>query len=42
MEDRGTGIMRMRDAMLNHGLDEPLITIADNEDVVALRAVTRP
>ena len=37
MEERGTGIMRMRDAMLNHGLDEPLITIADNEVVVVLR-----
>jgi predicted HTH transcriptional regulator len=37
MEERGTGIARMRDAMLNHGLDAPLITIADNEVVVTLK-----
>ncbi|KZK75230.1 MULTISPECIES: ATP-binding protein [Chlorobium/Pelodictyon group] len=36
MEERGTGITRMRDSMLNHGLDAPLIAIADNEVVVTL------
>ena len=29
MEQRGTGFARMRDAMLNHGLDEPVIAQQD-------------
>jgi len=37
MEERGTGIQRMRDAMLDHGLDQPAITIVDDEVVVTLR-----
>ncbi len=36
MEERGTGIQRMRDSMLNHGLDKPQITIVDHEVVVML------
>ncbi|MDX8406218.1 MAG: ATP-binding protein [Mariprofundus sp.] len=36
MEERGTGIQRMRDAMLDHGLDKPVITIVDDEVVVTL------
>lgn len=36
MEERGTGIQRMRDAMLDHGLDKPVITIVDEEVVVTL------
>lgn len=37
MEERGTGIQRMYDAMLDHGLDKPLITVVDNEVIVTLR-----
>jgi len=36
MEERGTGIQRMCDAMLDHGLDKPLISIVDDEVVVTL------
>lgn len=36
MEQRGTGFARMRDAMLNHGLEEPLITQQDGFFVVTL------
>ncbi|TLS68122.1 DUF4062 domain-containing protein [Mariprofundus erugo] len=36
MEERGTGIQRMRDAMLDHGLERPVITIVDDEVVVML------
>jgi predicted HTH transcriptional regulator len=37
MEERGTGIQRMQDAMLDHGLDKPLIEVVDNEVIVTLR-----
>lgn len=37
MEERGTGIQRMHDAMLDHGLDKPLIEVVDNEVIVTLR-----
>ena len=37
MEERGTGIQRMHDAMLDHGLDKPLIAAIDNEVIVTLR-----
>lgn len=36
MEERGTGIRRMKAAMLNHGLDEPKIGLIDGELVVTL------
>lgn len=36
MEQRGTGFARMRDAMLNHGLAEPLIAQQDGFFVVTL------
>lgn len=36
MEERGTGIQRMRDAMLDHGLEKPDISIIDDEVVVTL------
>lgn len=36
MEERGTGIQRMRDAMLDHGLDKPVISLLDGEVVVTL------
>lgn len=36
MEERGTGIMRMNDVMINHGLDKPEIKIIDGEVVVIL------
>ena len=36
MEQRGTGFARMRDAMLNHGLDEPVIAQQDGFFVVTL------
>jgi predicted HTH transcriptional regulator len=36
MEQRGTGFARMRDAMLNHGLDEPRIDQQDGFFVVTL------
>lgn len=36
MEERGTGIQRMRDAMLDHGLERPVISIVDDEVVVTL------
>jgi predicted HTH transcriptional regulator len=36
MEERGTGIQRMRDAMLDHGLESPVISIVDDEVVVSL------
>ena len=36
MEQRGTGFARMREAMLNHGLDEPRIDQQDGFFVVAL------
>jgi predicted HTH transcriptional regulator len=36
MEQRGTGFARMRDAMLNHGLDEPTLSCADGYFVVTL------
>jgi len=36
MEERGTGIQRMTDDMLNHGLDKPDIKIIDNEVNVIL------
>ncbi|NTU58612.1 MAG: DUF4062 domain-containing protein [Chlorobiaceae bacterium] len=34
MEERGTGIMRMQDAMLDHGLDKPVINLSDGEVVL--------
>jgi len=37
MEERGTGIQRMTDTMLDHGLDEPVFSIVDNEVQVLLR-----
>lgn len=37
MEERGTGIQRMRDAMLNHGLDKPEIKLSDGEVIVILK-----
>ena len=37
MEERGTGIQRMHDAMLDHGLYKPLIEVVDNEVIVTLR-----
>jgi len=36
MEERGTGIQRMTDAMLDHGLDSPEFNIIDDEVVVKL------
>ncbi|MGM0568542.1 MAG: ATP-binding protein [Elusimicrobiota bacterium] len=36
MEERGTGIQRMTEDMLNHGLDKPQIKIIDNEVKVIL------
>lgn len=36
MEQRGTGFARMRDAMLNHGLEEPVIAQQDGFFVVIL------
>lgn len=36
MEQRGTGFARMRDAMLNHGLDEPVIAQQDGFFIVTL------
>jgi len=36
MEQRGTGFARIRDAMLNHGLDEPIISQEDGFFVVTL------
>jgi len=36
MEQRGTGFARMREAMLNHGLDEPIIDQQDGFFVVTL------
>lgn len=36
MEERGTGIQRMRDAMLDHGLDLPVIRVVEDEVVVTL------
>ena len=36
MEERGTGIQRMRDVMLDHGLEKPDISIIDDEVVVTL------
>jgi predicted HTH transcriptional regulator len=36
MEQRGTGFARMRDAMLDHGLDEPVIAQQDGFFVVTL------
>ena len=36
MEQRGSGFARMRDAMLNHGLDEPKIDQQDGYFVVTL------
>ncbi len=36
MEQRGTGFARMRDAMLDHGLDEPKIDLQDGFFVVTL------
>jgi len=36
MEQRGTGFARMRDAMLNHGLDEPKIDQQDGFFIVTL------
>jgi predicted HTH transcriptional regulator len=37
MEQRGTGFARMRDAMLDHGLDVPNLTQGDGYFVVTLR-----
>ena len=34
MEQRGSGLARMRDAMLNHGLDAPTFTEQDGYFVV--------
>ena len=36
MEQRGTGFARMRDAMLNHGLDAPVLSQSDGYFVVTL------
>ncbi len=36
MEERGTGIQRMNDAMLNHGLDKPEIKLVEGEVMVIL------
>jgi len=36
MEERGTGILRMKAAMLQHGLDEPKLAIEDDYFVVTL------
>lgn len=36
MEQRGTGFARMRDAMLNHGMNEPIIAQQDGFFVVTL------
>lgn len=36
MEERGTGILRMKAAMLRHGLDEPKLSIDDDYFVVTL------
>jgi len=36
MEERGTGIQRMNDAMLNHGLDKPEIKLIEGEVMVIL------
>lgn len=36
MDDRGTGILRMKNAMLDHGLDEPQYAVDDGTFVVTL------
>jgi predicted HTH transcriptional regulator len=36
MEQRGTGFARMRDAMLNHGLDAPILNQQDGFFIVTL------
>lgn len=36
MEERGTGIQRMNDAMLNHGLDKPEVKLVEGEVLVIL------
>lgn len=36
MEERGTGIQRMKNAMLNHGLDKPKLTLDDDIFTVML------
>jgi predicted HTH transcriptional regulator len=36
MEERGTGILRMREHMLNHGLDIPTFRLYDDELIVTL------
>ena len=36
MEERGTGIRRMRKAMLDHGLDAPLVALDDDSFVLTL------
>lgn len=36
MEERGTGIQRMQDAMLDHGLERPVFTMVDDEVIVTL------
>ncbi len=36
MEERGTGIQRMNDAMLNHGLEKPKIALVEGELMVTL------
>lgn len=36
MEERGTGIQRMNDTMLNHGLDKPEIKLVGGEVMVLL------
>jgi predicted HTH transcriptional regulator len=40
MEQRGTGFARMREAMLNHGLDEPRIDQQDGFFIVTLPGPT--
>lgn len=40
MEQRGSGFARMREAMLNHGLDEPLLAQQDGFFVVTLPGPT--
>ena len=37
MEERDTGIQRMRDVMLDHGLGQPSISVVDNEVIVTLK-----
>jgi predicted HTH transcriptional regulator len=36
MEERGTGIRRMRNAMLDHGLDAPQVALDDDSFVLTL------